>query len=220
MNGIKRKGLFISFEGIDGSGKTVQAKRLYEQLKKAGYAVILIREPGGTAISEAIRDILLDRQYQNMTNITELLLYQAARAQLIQERIVPELNNGTIVLTDRFADSTIAYQAFGRQIPIDIVMESNRFACADSIPDRTYVLDIPLVESQRRMFISKKMDRMEKEKISFFEQVRDGYLEIAKKEPNRVYVLDGLKPMDTLEHEIFEDVLLCIQTAKILKKEH
>ena len=220
MIGYHRKGLFISFEGIDGSGKSVQAKRLFERLKKTGYAVLLIREPGGTVISESIRTILLDRQLQDMAIVTELLLYEAARAQLVYERIVPELNKGTIVLTDRYTDSTVAYQAFGRQLPSGVVNESNILACAGVFPDRTYVLDIPVDESKKRMSGCNKNDRMEKEKVSFFERVREGYLAIASKEPDRVYVLDGLKSMDALEQEILDDVLLYIQAAQIKKKEY
>jgi dTMP kinase len=138
MNHSRRKGLFISFEGVDGSGKSVQAERLHRSLKEKSYSVLLIREPGGTAVSERIRDILLDRNNSGLIPIAELFLYKAARAQLVNDRIYPELRKNRIIIADRFADSTVAYQAFGRKLPVSMIEEANKIACRGVIPDITF----------------------------------------------------------------------------------
>lgn len=215
----KRKGFFLSFEGIDGSGKSVQAERLYRQLKELKFAVVFFREPGGTEISERIRDILLDSQHQGMSAPTELFLYLAARSQLIEEKIFPELNRNRIVVTDRFSDSTIAYQAFGRKLPILGVAEANRQACRGLKPNRTYLLDVPVGESRKRMLGAGKSDRMEMEKEVFFERVRNGYLEIAKQETERILVLDGLKSVDALAQEIQNDAISQLKNHSICQIE-
>jgi dTMP kinase len=217
--GNSRKGFFISFEGIDGSGKSVQAERLYGNLKNHGYPVVLIREPGGTEISEKIRSILLDCRHGRMAPLAELFLYEAARAQLVDEKIGPELERKHVVLTDRFADSTLAYQAYGRRLPLNLVIEANRHACGEVLPDRTFFLDIPLEESRRRMRQSGKKDRMEKEDESFFKRVRKGYLEISREETDRIVVLDGMKPMEVLEREILQDAVIQLKIRNIEKGE-
>ena len=214
-----RKGYFISFEGIDGSGKSVQTKRLFNRLKKMHYPVSLIREPGGTVLSEKIRRILLDGRNHDLSAFTELLLYEAARSQVVHEKVLMELNRNHVVISDRFTDSSIAYQGYGRRMPIAFIREVNRNACRGVFPDRTFILDIPLEESQKRMFFSGKRDRMERENRLFFNRVRRGYIEIARREPRRMVLLNGKRPMAVLEKEILDKVLKDIKALHIEKKE-
>lgn len=208
------RGLFISFEGIDGSGKSVQAERLYRNLQARHRAVRLIREPGGTEISERIRSILLDSRHRGMGVETELFLYEAARAQLVAEIIRPELNRGHAVITDRYADSTVAYQAYGRNLSRELVDGLNRVACAGVFPDRTYFLDIPIDESRRRMESVKKTDRMETETREFYERVRQGYVEIARAEPERILLLDGTMSIETLERDILQNAMALLDSVE------
>ena len=205
------RGLFITFEGIDGSGKTLQAEILSNNLRERGHAATLVRDPGSTAISEQIRGILLDRRHLNMHSVTELFLYAAARSQLVSEIIRPALDRGEIALSDRFTDSTLAYQGYGRSIPLTLIQETNRRACGDIFPHRTFILDIPWEESlHRRLKLPKESDRMEAEKVKFYRRVRDAYRTLSRQEPDRIRFLDGTKPVKTLEQEILQDVLLLI----------
>ena len=213
-----REGLFITFEGIDGSGKSVQASSLKKNLLNLGYKTSLVRDPGGPLISEQIRNILLDHQHKNMAPITELLLYEAARSQLVCELIEPCLARGEIIISDRFCDSTTAYQGFGRQILPDLVKQANSIACGKTFPHKTYIFDVPWNESlRRRSFYPEKADRMEKEMESFFHSVRKGYQAIARENPGRVRLLDGKKSIASLEQEILEDVLYMIKEIGIPK---
>jgi dTMP kinase len=200
-------GLFISIEGIEGSGKTTQIKLLYEYIKTKGYDVILTREPGGCNIGEQIRHILLDPN-NNITPLTELLLYMAARIQHIHEVIIPALSEGKIVITDRFIDATIAYQGYGRGINIELIHKLNRLVIQDIKPDITFILDIEPDEGiLRAVNIAKERpegypDRIEKEDISFHQRVRQGYLDIAAKEPDRVIVINGRGGIDEIHQKI------------------
>jgi dTMP kinase len=213
-----QKGLFITFEGIDGSGKSIQASSLKKNLLSLGYKTSLVRDPGGPIISEQIRNILLDHQYKNMSPITELLLYEAARSQLVCELIRPCLARGEIVISDRFCDSTTAYQGFGRQILPDLVKQANSISCGETLPHKTYIFDIPWNESlRRRSFYPEKADRMEQEMESFFQDVRKGYQVIAREDPGRVRLLDGTKSIASLEQVIIEDVLYMIKELGIPK---
>jgi dTMP kinase len=215
MGSVKKKGLFVSFEGVDGSGKSAQAEKLHRNLVHQNYPALLIREPGGTDISEKIRQLLLDRKNSGLVPIAELYLYEAARAQLVHDRIIPELRKNRIVIADRFTDSTMAYQAYGRGLAIRVIEQANRMACDGIVPDKTFFLDIPLSEAQKRMAGSGKNDRMEKECESFFERVRRGYRKLARQEPERFIMLNGLKSRGDLEMEILNVVLVQIQNAKI-----
>ncbi|MBN1893677.1 dTMP kinase [bacterium] len=200
-------GLFITFEGIDGCGKSLQAERLAGRLQKKGVLVHLFRDPGGPPISEKVRLILLDRSHGDMSAMTELLLYESARAQLIDEWIRPALDRGDTVLCDRFTDSTVAYQGYGRGLKLDLLQRANDLACRGITPGRTFFLDIPVEESLRRMAgMNKQADRMENQTREFFERVRRGYREIADSEPRRIRILDGTKSADELEQVIFQDV--------------
>jgi len=196
-------GIFISFEGIDSSGKTEQARRLLETLRAADYDVELLREPGGVEIAEAIRHILLDAKHRSMTDRTEILLYSAARAQITREKIQPLLAAGKIIIADRFVDSTTAFQGFGRQIDLEFVRRVNRFATWDILPRITFLLNISLeVAAARQRQSGKPLDRLEREDRSFHERVQQGYLELAQAEPARFVVLDGTLSIDAVAQQI------------------
>ena len=199
--------MFITFEGIDGSGKTTQAHLLSERLKEEGRDCIFLREPGGTEISEKIRNILLDKIHLEMTQFAELFLFSAARTQLVTEVIRPCLELGKIVLCDRFFDSTTAYQGYGRGIAIRDVKSVNAVASQGTVPDMTFILDIELGELQRRRVSGKRTeDRMEAGGADFFEKVRRGYMEIAKSESKRCVVVNGMKPRQEIHEEIWNRV--------------
>lgn len=199
--------MLITFEGIDGSGKSTQARLLSERLKEEGKDCIFLREPGGTEISEKIRNILLDKDHLEMTQLAELFLFSAARTQLVTEVIRPCLELGRIVLCDRFYDSTTAYQGFGRGIDIDAVKKINSVASEGTVPDITFILDIEFSEIERRRPPGKRSeDRMEAGGTEFFEKVRRGYLEIAKSEPKRCVVVNGMKPRQEMHEEIWDVV--------------
>lgn len=198
--------MFITFEGIDKSGKTTQSKFLIERLSNLGYTVKFLREPGGTKISEKIRDILLDIDNKEMFPSTEFLLYSASRAQLVNEVIIPALNNNEVIVCDRYYDSSLAYQGFGRGIDLNIINFINNFA-APVKPDLTFFMDIHISELNHRtnkMYVQK--DRLEISGDSFFNKVREGYLSIAHNEPDRFVVIDGSKPKDEISSLIWLNV--------------
>jgi len=204
------KGIFITFEGIDGCGKSTQARQLYAYLKRRGYTVRLLREPGGTPVSERIRHLLLHRDIE-ISPISELLLYEAARAQLAEKIILPALIRGEIVLCDRYFDSTTAYQGYGRGIDLHLIERLNRVASLRISPDLTFVFDIDYATSLSRR--RKKPDRLEKEKQIFFNRVRRGFRQLARQK--RVVVLDGRKDIKTLFAELTRSVLPLIKNRKI-----
>ena len=185
-----KKGLFVTFEGIDGSGKTTQVQEFIRRLKEASLPFLLVREPGGTEIGEKIRDILLDKANSDIFPVTELLLYSASRHQLIRQSVLSSLQNGEIVVLDRFFDSTTAYQGFGRGIDLSFIKRLNSIATESLKPDLTIILDIPVSEREKRLSMQ-KLDRMEMENFDFNERVRQGFLSIAKEEPERIKVIDG-----------------------------
>ena len=187
MNKIK-KGMFITFEGIDGCGKSTQSKLLSEHLEKAGYEVIYTREPGGTRLAERLRDILLDPG-NKISALSELFLYEASRAEHVSRIILPAIRSKKIVVCDRFFDATVAYQGYGRGLDLKMIDALNHFASSGITPDLTILLDIPASEGLKRAKALKKSDRMEKEAISFYEKVRKGYIAIAGKFPKRVKIV-------------------------------
>ncbi|MFQ6031296.1 MAG: dTMP kinase [Candidatus Zixiibacteriota bacterium] len=192
-------GFFITFEGIDFCGKTTQAKKLANYLRKKGYAVVLIREPGGERISEKIRKILLSKRNKEITHITELLLYSASRAQLTQRVILPALEQEKIVICDRYSDSTLAYQGYGRGLNKGMVEYLNQVSSSGLSPDLTILLDVPVEISLKRKTKENKkktVDRLEKEKFEFHQRVRDGYLKIAEKNKKRIKIIDGRKDQE------------------------
>ncbi len=177
---------FISFEGIDFSGKSTQIQLLKDKLIANNQHVIILREPGGSKISELIRDILLDKNNLSMTSTTELLLYSAARNQVLKEKIFPALENGTFVIADRYVDSTTAYQGYGRQISMELIEQVNHVATNDFLPSLTLFLDLTLEKMfSRQKNVGAEIDRLESAGNDFFNRVREGYLKIADKNSNR-----------------------------------
>jgi len=198
---MSKKGYFITFEGAEGSGKSTQIRNAVAFLKKKGRSVVMLREPGGTRISEAIRNILLDKDLKEMSHITELLLYLAARAQIVHEKILPALKSGKVVICDRFEDSTRAYQGFGRKIPLAEIEAASKLVRGSLKPDLTFLLDIDITKGLKR---GGRHDRIEREALSFHERVRRGFLVLAKKEPRRMVVLDTSKPMESVSQKVRE----------------
>jgi len=199
-------GIFITLEGCDGSGKTTQVDLLKKKLKELKITCLVTREPGGTPISEKVRSIILDEQNNSMVWRTEALLYAASRAQLIGETIVPSLNNDIHVICDRYVDSTLAYQGYGRGLNIDDLIAVNDFATKCLKPHLTILLDIKPEEAIQR-FSRRNTDRLEKEELSFHQRVREGYLEMAHKEPDRFIIIDAQKSIREVHEEIIINVL-------------
>lgn len=199
--------MFLSFEGIDCCGKTTQANLLKDHLTSLRHNVLFLREPGGTEISEQIRTILLHKKNLRMTQIAEILLFSASRSQLVSEVILPALDNGTIVITDRFADSTTAYQGWGRGLPADGVAMINTLATEGLVPHRTYLIDISVEEMhRRRLRDQREADRMESSSVEFYEKVRAGYHHLAATEQERFLLIDGTKAIDEIQAIIRADV--------------
>lgn len=194
-----KKGLFITFEGIDGCGKTTQIELLKEELEKKGYTVLLTREPGAKGLGEKFREILLNYDREVSSNC-ESFLFLADRAQHVDTIIKPAINNGTIVLCDRHTDSTVAYQGYGRELDLEQIYQLNKIATNGIIPDITFILDIDIDTSLQR--IGKGRDRMENAGREFFERVRNGYIEISKQEPERVKLLNGNSPIKEIQNTI------------------
>lgn len=204
-----RPGLFISFEGSEGSGKSTQIARLAEHLQKIGREVVATREPGGTVIGEQIRNIIVhNSKGDEMCAETELLLFTAARAQVVREVIAPALARGAIVLSDRYLDSTTVYQGIARDLAPAPVDQINRFAVGDVMPDITIVIDVPTDVSLARIRqrASVAPDRMERAGLDFFTKVRDGYLALARAHPDRIVLLDGTQSADAIERQIWTTV--------------
>lgn len=185
--GLNKRGQFITFEGAEGSGKSTQARLLCRYLKALGWDALFIREPGGVKISEAIRRILLDVKNENMSSECETLLYMAARAQLVAEVIEPALKKGTIVVCDRFLDSTVAYQGYGNGADVSWIKELGEAVCRRIKPDMTFLMDLSTAEGFSRK--GKSLDRIERRAVSYHNRVRRGYLEIARRDPGRVKVI-------------------------------
>jgi dTMP kinase len=183
----KLKGQFISFEGSEGSGKSTQAALVHDYLRKKGIPVLLLREPGGVKISETVRALLLDVKNTDMTKESETLLYMASRAQLVEEILKPALKKGTVVLCDRFLDSTIAYQGYGNGVNIEAIKKIGAFATQGIGPGLTLLFDIDTEKGLSRTNAVK--DRIELRSLDYHKKVRKGYLAIAKKEPRRVRVI-------------------------------
>jgi dTMP kinase len=195
--------MFISFEGLDGSGKTTQVQRLAVWLRTHGQRVITLREPGSTHLGEAIRAILHDRAYAGMDAWAELMLYCAARAQLVAEQVRPHLLNGSIVLSDRFADSTLAYQGYGRGLDLEFLRDLLRFVTHGIQPDLTLYLDIdPEHALARRMASGEEVNRMDAESIAFHRRVCAGYHQLIAQQPERWVVIDASAPPDQVAAQV------------------
>ncbi len=194
------KGKFITFEGSEGCGKSTQSKLLYQYLRRSDLKVIYLREPGGTKVGEKIRKILLDSKNDSITPMTEMLLYMAARAQVVNEIIVPALKKGRIIICDRFLDSTIAYQGYGLGIDIKFIKCVGEFATSGIKPDLTIFLDLPLKKGLRHRQYSK--DRIEKRSLVYHSRVLEGYLKLAHLEPERIKIVKVNKDKIKTQSEI------------------
>lgn len=198
---------FITFEGIEGSGKSTQIRLLAEYLRSRGHEVLTTREPGGCPIADAVRGILLDPRHGAMTPGTELLLYAAARAQHVAEVIRPALGRGEIVLCDRFTDATVAYQGYGRGLDMTVISFLNTLAAGSLAPDLTLLLELPVEEGLRRATSRNDQqqhlqeDRFERESLAFHRRVREGYLELARRE-ERFRIIDALGPEEAVARRI------------------
>jgi dTMP kinase len=195
--------IFITFEGLDFSGKSTQVGLLADALSRSGAKTLVLRDPGGTAIGERIRAILLDRELLDMSDFTELFLFSASRSQLVQEIIKPALHAGTIVVCDRFYDSTTAYQGWGRGLSLEAIKSINRVAADGLLPAITYFIDIPVSEIELRMKRQKAgADRMEMSGRAFYERAREGFLQLAKEEP-RFEVIDGRMSIEEIRQKVW-----------------
>lgn len=188
------KGRFITFEGSEGCGKSTQSKLLLDYLAAKGLTARLVREPGGVVISEKVRDILLDRKNTAMNKECETLLYMAARAQLVEEVVIPELAAGTVLVCDRFLDSTLAYQGYGCGVPVDVIRAMGLFATKGIQPDLTFFLDLSAEEGLARR--GAERDRIELRSLEYHARVREGYHRIARDEPGRVVVIDARRSIE------------------------
>ncbi|NLC34320.1 MAG: dTMP kinase [Erysipelothrix sp.] len=204
---MRNKGLFITFEGPDGSGKTTISKLVAERLEQCGYASLYTREPGGNRISESIRDIILDVDNVNMDIRTEALLYAASRRQHLQEKIVPALLENKIVICDRFIDSSLAYQGYARDIGIEDVLKINEFAIEGHYPDITLFLDISAEEGLARIEGRDHKDRLDLESLDFHQRVYDGYQMVLKQFKERMVVIDAERAIDDIVNEAVEIII-------------
>jgi dTMP kinase len=202
--------LFFSFEGIDGSGKTTQVARLADALRERGHEVVSLREPGGTDLGERIRSLLLDPSDEPPVPLAELLLFSAARAQILSTRVIPALGRGAVVILDRYCDATFAYQGYGRGLPLDQILSVESIA-ATVFPTRTWYLDLaPEEASRRRSLRGGDSDRMESELDAFRARVREGYLERARRDPERVKVLDASRSLEEIGERILGEALILL----------
>jgi dTMP kinase len=198
---------FITFEGPDGAGKSTQINLVAAFLRRLGYEVLCTREPGGTAIGDQIRDVLHDVANTEMAAQTEVLLYSASRAQLVQQLILPHLNQGGVVLCDRYADSTFAYQGYGRQLDFETIQSITRFATQALVPDLTIYLDLDVAEGLKRKVNANtagqgEWNRMDQLELDFHQRVRAGYLSMAEANPSRWLVVDATAPVEALSQTI------------------
>lgn len=196
------RGRFITLEGSEGSGKSTNLGYIHQRLQQAGIKVVLTREPGGTPLGETIRELLLDHSQQSMASDTELLLMFAARAQHLDECITPALDAGKWVLCDRFTDATYAYQGAGRGISHDRIAQLEQWVQGELRPDLTLFLDLPVAQGLARASERAELDRFEREKIDFFERVRQGYLNQAESDPNRYRVIDASPALSDVQAQV------------------
>lgn len=195
-------GLFITMEGTDGSGKSTQLQLLQQYLTDKGFNVVFVREPGGTRISEKIRTLILNKKNRDMNYMTEALLYAASRAQLVNQVILPELKKGSVVICDRFVDSSIVYQGIARELGIDVVKKINNIATGGLTPDITFFLDIDLKSALKRKKDQKELDRIESENTGFHKKVYEGYKKLAQDDGGRIKIIDATKSVEQIHKNI------------------
>ncbi|RAL23155.1 dTMP kinase [Thermoflavimicrobium daqui] len=208
------KGLFVSFEGPEGAGKTTQIMLVRNFLQAQGIPCVTYREPGGTRIGDAIREILLNPELTEMKPRTEMLLYAASRAQLVEQEILPALTKGYTVLCDRYVDSSIVYQSIGANWELEEVIAVNQIATGNLKPHRTYLLDLPVELSQKRLQARNQRDRMELKDVSFHSRVREGYLSLAKKEPERFRMIKAIGNIEDIGKQIANDLLDLVKESQ------
>jgi dTMP kinase len=211
------RGVLVTFEGVEGSGKSTQAERLARRLTALGLSCVVSREPGGTGIGEAIRRTLLDPENRAMDARTELFLYLASRNQHVRERVLPALSAGKVVLLDRYADSSAAYQGVGRKLGEKLVSRLNKLATAALRPDLTVLVDLPVKIGQRRKEPG-NLDRLEQEQVEFHERVRQGYLRIARRAGGRFRIVNGAQPAEEIEQTVFRHVRELLKRKGILRE--
>ena len=214
------KGLFITFEGPDGAGKTSQLQLLASYIRTLGYDLVTTREPGGTKISDKIRSLLLDPAHTELTDQTEILLYAASRAQLVHELILPSLEQGKIVLCDRFIDASIAYQAYGLGKSKEMVEQINAFASSHLTPNRTYLLNLSpeagriRLEQRKHKEFGNDLDRIEQKNIEYHQRVYDGFQQLAKEHQERIKIIDAHKSIEAIAKEVQQDFQQLISKIK------
>lgn len=214
------RGLLLTLEGIEGSGKSTQAANLVQELTTAGVPVVATREPGGVVLGERIRAILLSPDSGPIQPATELLLFVAARAQHVAEKIRPALESGQVVVCDRFTDATVAYQGGGRAAPEDLLERLNHFSTGGIRPDRTYLLDVDVrtgFDRAAKRRAAAGPDRIEREGTEFFEAVRRRYLALAAADPERILLLRGTDPIQDLTRRIVEDALSLVRSRALIQ---
>lgn len=214
---LKTRGLLITLEGIDGCGKTTQAAILQHNLEENGIQFVSIREPGGTAVGEDIRQVLL-HNHDSLSLHAELLLYMAARSELTEQVIIPSLQAGKVVVCDRFIDSTVAYQGYGGGADLKLIRLLNQTATGGVSPELTILLDLPVEEAAGRR--GERADRMEKNDYNYHRRVRRGYLEIARREPQRVVVVDAAADQVLLGYSIWQMVRDLIKKGVAMRNEY
>ena len=206
-----KRGLFITLDGPEGSGKTTQAKALAVLLRKKGLPVVLTRDPGGSPIAEEIRGLLLDRRYKGLRPFAEMLLYETCRASLVAEIILPALQKGKMVICDRFSDATRVYQGMGGDVPDALIRQIDEIVCSDLKPDVTFILDVESREGLRRRLTQHRLlDRMEGKPLRFHEAVRRGYRGVVRQDPKRVRFIPAL-PMEKVKKKISEEMERVLQ---------
>ena len=211
------KGIFITFEGIDGSGKTTQIELMNSFLKQSGFDVVLTREPGGTDIGDKIRKILLDSKNIQMSYRAETLLFLASRAELVSKVIQPSLDQGKIIICDRFFDSTIAYQGIARQLGAEKILDMSLWATENIIPDLTFLLSIDVWECENRLKNgNKKKDRIEKEEVDFKSKIQEGYMQLAGKNKERFVIVDGCLDIESVFAVVKSNTLRVLKSKKLL----
>ncbi len=206
--------MFITLEGPEGSGKSTQLRQLTKRLLALGYPVVSTREPGGTPIGDQIRQVLMSLENKELHPRTEILLFLAARAQLVEQVIKPALRDGKIVLCDRYGDSTIAYQGYGHGLDLDQLRQMLNFATDHLKPDLTILMDLDVKTGLRRKKVEDEWNRLDAYEVAFHERVREGYHELARAEPERWRIVDAAQGIDTVQEELFQLILNALENNK------
>ncbi|MGH7273617.1 MAG: dTMP kinase [Nitrospiria bacterium] len=213
------KGILITFEGIEGSGKSSQMAALAESLVQRGWKVLKTREPGGTKLGERIRNLLLDALHQDMDPKTELLLYLASRVQHLKEIILPALQQGSVVLCDRFSEATLAYQGYGRGLELEKIKSLLRYATDERKPDLTILLDVEARQGLMRIGTRTSKDRLEREQLEFYDKVRQGYLKLAETNPRRIIIIDASLDFEKVAAQVLEIVVNFLE-KNVIQRHH